>query len=196
MATNWKNEVLKYYPKAFAKEIWYDGYIQIEKCDSYGAREYREDKAWKQTYFNIVKSAPVKSKFTKGEIVNHNDYLAHKDVFNALRSAPYLSDSDEAFMADIDKKLLAYERLQTVNNANSSKGGYPNPSGPIGVFSIQDATFLPLYNATNDVVKELTNPNITASKLQRVERQLKWLWAFVIIIFLAFIFAIIALSEQ
>ena len=179
MATNWKDDVLKYYPKAFAKEIWYDGYIQIEKCDSYGAREYREDKAWKQTYFNIVKSAPVKSKFTKGEIVNRNDYLAHKDVFNALRSAPYLSDSDEAFMADIDKKLLAYERLQPVNNANNSKGNY----------SISDATFLPLEN------DKTTDPNITASKLQRVERQLKWLWAFVIIIFLAFIFTIIALIQ-
>lgn len=192
MATNWKNEVLKYYPKAFAKEIWYDGYIQIEKCDSYGAREYREDKAWKQTYFNIVKSALVKSKFTKGEIVNHNDYLAHKDVFNALRSAPYLSDNDEAFMAYIDKKLLAYERLQPVNNANSSKGSYPTPGDMI---SWSSEGFLGLSNGANDVIKELTDPNMITSKLQKIEKQIERLWAFVIILFTVLTLAVIALVK-
>ena len=177
MATNWKNEVLKYYPGAMLMFTHSTESYLIGGCESFGGEGLTVDKAWKQTYFNIVKSAPVKSKFTKGEIVNHNDYLAHKDVFNVLRSAPYLSDSDEAFMADIDKKLIAYEKLQPVNNDNCSKGNY----------SISDTMFMPLENdKTTD---------LTASKLQRVERQLKWLWAFVIILFLAFIFTIIALIE-
>lgn len=179
---NWKDEVLKHYPDAICDTVTnkYTGYSFVIICDTYGAKGNTQEQAWKQTYFNIVKSAPVKSKFTKGEIVNHNDYLAHVNTFSMLRMNGNPARIDNEYLKELESKIKAYERLQPVNNANSSNGSY----------SISDAMFMPLEN------DKTTDANITASRLQEIEKQTEWLWAYVIILFTALILAVIALIKQ